>query len=163
MNQLLLTLFLAGLLSSTAWAVPVNPNAADGIAAVYPLYGNFVIPHVFGNCEAAIFVLGTDGNMYISQYGDYRGDFMHKWHLIKIAWPVPFEEIVDWIPTWEALPPVIPGHPRPPSGGIIRTRMGEHWAFILDWRGSWDTGGPWVEKAEWKKWGLGSIKSGIEK
>ena len=34
MKHLLLTLLSAGLLSSAAWAVPVDPDAADGLAAI---------------------------------------------------------------------------------------------------------------------------------
>jgi hypothetical protein len=104
MKQATITLVLLGLLVGPSLAVPVDPNAEDGVAAIYPENHD-------GFTSNYVWVLRTNGEVW-------RYDNNGVWRQSGIdpnlsggdlTVPVPVIEIADWTP------------------GYFVTHSGTHW------------------------------------
>jgi hypothetical protein len=94
MKQATLVLVLLGLLVGASLAVPVDPNAEDGVAAIWP--DNFD-----GFVRGFVWVLRTNGEVWrYDCEGVWRQSGVDPNLSGDLTVPVPVTEIADWTPSF---------------------------------------------------------------
>jgi hypothetical protein len=94
MRQATIILVLLGLLAGASHAVPVDPNAEDGIAAIYPQSDD-------GNTRGYVWVLRTNGEVWrFDKDGIWLQSGVDPNLHGDLTVPVPVAEIADWMPSY---------------------------------------------------------------
>ncbi|MEZ4386035.1 MAG: hypothetical protein R3D98_00370 [Candidatus Krumholzibacteriia bacterium] len=143
MRNIVLQMLLV-VLATPVVALPVNHESPDGVAAldVQRVFGQ----HGFNPREFTVFyALTTEGVIHVQIWEDLDekgGD----WREARPEWPVPFAEIVDWIPS-----PMYPAMDEPAlAAGIVTTVDGVVWRALPRFGKSWDAG-PSLDGIRWEQ------------
>ena len=98
-----------------------------------------------------IYVLGDDGALYVSSNRSRpRNSLLQDWKRYEVEWPVPFSDVVEWMPGWDY-------HDGANLGAII-TSDGEMWGYRITKDTEWDSNAVVIKEKMWVRLSLQDIQ-----
>lgn len=137
------TIILLTFIAQPVFAIPVNHDAPDGIAAVAP----HIQINDITSSYAATLILGTDGSIYLLNLDGRIVPYQLPYGL-EISWPIEFSQIVDWNPCAAGIPESDDFFVHQ---GIVLASDGTHWVQCIKVLTRWDSQGPTRVELTWKK------------